>query len=93
MRARENEEQLLSVYFDVPAEGYGQFMTTAEISDILVSRGSIKRPMPLNRLGMLLKQAGYKDVRRGEQRTRGWLVYERSMDEVNANRNKKEDDQ
>jgi predicted P-loop ATPase len=92
-RAQENEEQLLSVYFDVPAEGYGQFMTTAEISDILVSRGSIKRPMPLNRLGMLLKQAGYKDVRRGEQRTRGWLVYERSMDEVNANRNKKEDDQ
>ncbi len=28
-RAQENEEQLLSVYFDIPAAGYGQFMTTA----------------------------------------------------------------
>ena len=65
-------------------------MTTAEISDILVCRGSIKKPMPLNRLGMLLKKAGYRDVRRGEQRTRGWIVYERTLDEVNANRNKKE---
>ena len=87
-RAQENEEQLLSVYFDVPAEGYGQFMTTAEISDILVSRGSIKRPMPLNRLGMLLKQAGYKAKQlTSGQRTRGWLVYQRSLDEVQANRN------
>ena len=90
-RAQENEEQLLAVYFDIPAEGKGQFMTTAEISDKLVTMGSIKRPMPLNRLGMLLKKTGYKDVRRGPQRVRGWYVYERSTDEVNANRNKKED--
>ena len=46
-----------------------------------------KKSMPLNRLGMLLKKAGYRDVRRGEQRTRGWIVYERTLDEVNANRN------
>ena len=89
-RTQENEEQLLAVYFDIPAEGSGRFMTTAEISDKLVSWGSIKKPMPLNRLGMLLKKAGYRDVRRGEQRTRGWIVYERTLDEVNANRNKKE---
>ena len=89
-RAQENEEQLLAVYFDIPRAGEGQFMTTAEISDKLVSWGSIKKPMPLNRLGMLLKKAGYRDVRRGEQRTRGWIVYERTLDEVNANRNKKE---
>ena len=92
-RAQENEEQLLAVYFDIPAEGKGQFMTTAEISDKLVTLGSIKHPMPLNRLGMLLKKTGYKDVRRGPQRVRGWYVYERSTDEVNANRNKKEDGQ
>jgi len=87
-RAQENEEQLLSVYFDVPADGYGQFMTTAEISDKLITLGSIKRPLPLNRLGMLLKQAGYqsKQLSTG-QRTRGWLVRERTSDEVNANRN------
>ena len=88
-RAQENEEQLLAVYFDIPRAGEGRFMTTAEISDKLVSWGSIKKPMPLNRLGMLLKKAGYRDVRRGEQRTRGWIVYERTLDEVNANRNKK----
>ncbi len=87
-RAQENEEQLLAVYFDIPAEGCGQFMTTAEISDKLVIKGSIKRPMPLNRLGMLLKKAGYqsKQLATGS-RTRGWVVYERSMEEVKANRN------
>ena len=86
-RAQENEEQLLAVYFDIPADGYGTFMTTAEISDKLVIKGSIKKPMPLNRLGMVLKKAGYKDVRRGIQRTRGWLVKELSAEDINANRN------
>ena len=86
-RAQENEEQLLGVWFDVPADGYGQFMTTAEISDKLVTRGSIKHPMPLNRLGMLLQQAGFASKRVGKTRTRGWLVRERGLDEVNANRN------
>ena len=64
----------------------GIFKTTAEISDKLVIKGSIKKPMPLNRLGMVLKKAGYKDVRRGVQRTRGWLVNELSTDDINANR-------
>ena len=85
-RAQENEEQLLAVYFDVPADGYGSFMTTAEISDKLVIKGSIKKPMPLNRLGMIMKKAGYKDVRRGAMNTRGWLVREKDADEVNADR-------
>lgn len=85
-RAQENEEQLLAVYFDIPAEGQGQFMTTAEISDKLVLRGSIKKPMTITRLSMILKKAGYKDVRKGANRVRGWLVYERTMDEVNVNR-------
>lgn len=86
-RAQENEEQLLSVYFDIPAEGCGQFMTTAEISEKLITLGGIKRPLPLNRLGMLLKQAGYqpKQLSSGK-RTRGWIVYERTADEVNASR-------
>ena len=37
-------------------------------------------------LGMLLKKAGYVSRMKGKARVRGWLVYERSMDEVNANR-------
>ena len=85
-RAQENEEQLLAVYFAIPADGYGTFMTTAEISDKLVIKGSIKKPMPLNRLGMIMKKAGYKDVRRGAMNTRGWLVREKDADEVNADR-------
>ena len=86
-RAQENEEQLLAVYFDIPAEGQGQFMTTAEISDRLVLRGSIKKPMSMVQLGMVLKKNGYKSKQVGASRTRGWLVRERTMDEVNANRN------
>ena len=86
-RTQENEEQLLAVYFDIPAEGAGRFMTTAEISDILVCRGSIKKPMPLNRLGMLLKKAGFQNKMMGASRTRGWIVRERGLEEVNANRN------
>lgn len=44
-----------SVIFDVPAEGKGEFLTTAQISDVLVREGSIKRPMSLQRLGMILQ--------------------------------------
>jgi len=62
-------------------------MTTAEISDKLVIKGSIKKPMPLNRLGMVLKKAGYQSKMAGASRTRGWVVRERDSEEVNANRN------
>ena len=86
-RAQENEEQLLAVYFDVPLEGSGTFMTTAEISDKLVIKGSIKKPMPLNRLGMVLKKAGFQSKMVGTTRTRGWIVRERDTEEINANRN------
>ena len=86
-RAQENEEQLLSVYFDIPAAGYGQFMTTAEISDKLVIKGSIKKPMSMSRLGMVLQQAGFQSKRIGKRGTRGWIVRERGLEEVNANRN------
>ena len=34
-------------------------MTTAEISGKLVSWGSIKKPMSMSRLGMVLQQAGF----------------------------------
>ena len=71
----------------ITKNGEGQFMTTAEISDKLVIKGSIKKPMPLNRLGMLIKKAGYQNKMAGASRTRGWIVRERGMEEVNANRN------
>ena len=86
-RAQENEEQLLAVYFDIPRAGEGRFMTTAEISDKLVSWGSIKKPMSMSRLGMVLQQAGFQSKRIGKKGTRGWIVRERGLEEVNANRN------
>ncbi len=42
--------------------------------------------MSLNRLGMLLKKAGYTQ-KCLSGKARGWLVRERGLEEVNANRN------
>ena len=86
-RAQENEEQLLAVYFDIPSANSGTFMTTAEISDKLVIKGSIKKPMSLSKLGMVLQQQGFRSKRMGKLRTRGWIVRERDAEEINANRN------
>jgi hypothetical protein len=38
--------------------------------------------------GMLLGKAGYKAVTRGNRnaRVRGWIVYQRNTDEINANK-------
>ena len=85
-RDESNEEQLLPILFDVPAEGKGEFMTTAQISERLVSYGNIKKPMALSRLGMVLGTAGYKATKRriGNTQTRGWIVYQRDTDEISA---------
>ena len=83
-RAMENEEQLLPILFDVPAEGKGEFMTTAEISDKLVSYGGIKKPMSIRQLGMLLAKRGFqkKQVYLSGSNVRGWIVYKRHTDEI-----------
>ena len=87
-RALENEEDLLSVYFAVPAADSmnSKFLTTAEISEKLVSAGNIKRPMSLSRLGMILGQHGFIASRQGTPARRGWIVYERDSEEINAER-------
>ena len=87
-RAQESEEQLLPILFDVPAEGFGEFMTTAQISERLVSYGNIKKPIAVSHLGMLLSKSGYKSVTRGSRnaRVRGWIVYQRDSSEIEANR-------
>ena len=83
-RALENEEELLPLLFDKPAEGKGEFMTTAEISDRLVTYGGIKKPMSIRKLNTILERHEYKAVRPyvdGKQ-VRGWLVYRRKQDEI-----------
>ena len=87
-RDESNEEQLLDVYFAVPAEDAtnAKFLTTAEISERLIYYGNIKKPMTLSRLGVLLSQKGFQSVRRGNPSRRGWIIYERESQEVNAER-------
>ena len=83
-RAQDNEEQLLPILFDIPAEDKGEFMTTAEISDKLVSYGGIKKPMSIRQLGMLLAKRGFqkKQVYLSGSNVRGWIVYKRHTDEI-----------
>ena len=78
----------MPILFDIPAEGRGEFMTTAQISERLVSYGNIKKPMSMSQLGMLLGRQGYKSVTRGRRnaRARGWIVYQRDAEEINANK-------
>ena len=87
-RDESNEEQLLMVYFAVPAEGStnAKFLTTAEISEKLVSRGNIKCPMRLNQLGAILHRQGFIAKRKGTPARRGWIVYERDSEDINAER-------
>ena len=87
-RSRAGAEELLPILFDTPAEGKGEFMTTAQISERLVTYGGIKKPMAMSQLGKVLGKAGYTSVRRsiGGSQVRGWLVYPRSTDEINANK-------
>ena len=85
-RSQENEEQLLPLLFDIPAEGKGEFMTTAQISEHIVSYGNIKKPISVAQLGMLLGKAGYQPVRRkiNASKVRGWLVYQRDSEEITS---------
>ena len=87
-RDESNEEQLLDVYFAVPPTDAttAKFLTTAEISERLIYYGNIKKPMTLSRLGVLLSQKGFLSVRRGNPSRRGWIIYERESQEVNAER-------
>ena len=83
-RAQDNEEQLLPILFDIPAEGKGEFMTTAEISERLVTFGGIKKPMNTRQLGMLMTKKGFekKQVYLSGSTVRGWMVYKRDTDEI-----------
>ena len=83
-----NEAQLLMVYFAVPAQDSpnAKFLTTAEISEKLVTYGNIKRPMSLKQLGNVMSSKKFIGDRRGTPARRGWIVYERDSEEINAER-------
>ena len=83
-RALESETDLLPILFDIPAKGKGEFMTTAQISERLVTYGNIKKPMSLYKLSNILKTRKYPKIRVGEKRISGWLVYQFSQEERDA---------
>ena len=89
-RVQEGEEQLLMLLFDIPAEGKGKFMTTAEISEKLVTYGNIKKPIGLRQLGNILSNKGYTPQRVSLDgiRQRGCVVYERTVDELQSLKNR-----
>ena len=65
-------------------------MTTAEISEKLVTYGNIKKPMGLRQLGNILSNKGYTSHRATVDgiRQRGWVVYERTVDELQSLKNR-----
>lgn len=85
-RDESSEEGLLPILFDIPCDGCGEFLTTAQISERLVTYGGIKKPMSVSRLGMILGDAGYKSarVRIGKRQVRGWIVYQRDSAEISS---------
>ena len=83
-RVQDSEEELIKLWFDTPAQGKGEFMTAAEISDILVTKGGIKKPIPLQTLTVIMKRNGFESVRKriAGRQLRGFMVYVREKDEV-----------
>lgn len=78
------EEELLLTYFRPTFEGCqgSVFMKVSEILERI--NVGIKQPLSPNKLGMLLTKLGFKKARYNNER--GYLVIERSVDEINTTR-------
>ena len=85
-RAQDNEEQLLPILFDIPAEGRGEFMTNAEILEQIVTYGNIKKPISTTKLGILMGRLGFKKVQVfiSGKNVRGWMVVKRHHDDITS---------
>ncbi|MBO4518645.1 MAG: hypothetical protein J5704_01245 [Paludibacteraceae bacterium] len=85
-RAQTNEEQLIPVFMAIPEDNDpdAEFLTTAEISDMLATKGGIKKPLCPSKLGVLLHKAGFKPKRTGAKR--GFIVKRLNDNEVQNNR-------
>ena len=85
-RAQTNEEQLIPVYLAIPeADDYdAEFLTTAEISDLLVTKGGIKKPLCPSKLGVLMRKSGFKEKRTSKKR--GFIVKRLNDNQINNSR-------
>lgn len=85
-RAQTQEEQLIPVFLAVPEpnDPDAQFLTASEISDLLATKGGIKKPLSPSQLGTLLRKAGYLPKRR--KGIRGFVVKQLTDNEIKNNR-------
>ena len=85
-RAQTNEEQLIHVFLAVPQpdEYDAEFLTTAEISDLLATKGGIKKPLCPSKLGVLMRKAGFQEKRTSKKR--GFIVKRLNDNDVSYNR-------
>ena len=85
-RAQTNEEQLIPVYMAIPGpnDSDAEFLTTAEISDLLATKGGIKKPLCPSKLGVLMHKAGFQPKSSGKKR--GFIVKRLNDSEVQYNR-------
>ena len=85
-RAQTNEEQLIPVFLSIPSAGdpEAEFLTASEISDLLATKGGIKKPLCPSQLGVLLRRAGFTAKRR--KGIRGFIVKRLNDSEIRDNR-------
>ncbi len=85
-RAQTNEEQLIHVFMAVPEHNDpdAEFLTTAEISDLLATKGGIKKPLCPSKLGVLMRKAGFQEKRTSKKR--GFIVKRLTDNQIQTNR-------
>ena len=73
-RAQTNEEQLIPVFLAIPEPGDpdAEFLTASEISDLLNTKGGIKKPLCPAKIGVLMNKAGFPYKRTNSKR--GFIV-------------------
>lgn len=85
-RAQTNEEQLIPVFLAIPKPGDNdaEFLTASEISDLLCTKGGIKKPLCPSLLGILLRKAGFTPKRSNGKR--GFIVKRLNDSEIRQSR-------
>ena len=63
-----------------------KFLTSAEILAKLVAYGNIKKPIGIRALNAILDKHGFPRTRRGNRKTRGYMVVELEATDINSAR-------
>lgn len=85
-RAQTNEEQLIPVFLAIPEDDDpdAEFLTASEISDLLNTKGGIKKPLCPAKIGVLMHKAGFTS--KHTKNKRGFIVKRLNDNQIQANR-------